>query len=47
MFTKNNNIKLNREIYGKINFYSCNIEGGFKMFVTFDEENISDSLRKF
>ena len=44
MFTKNNNIKVKREIDGKIYLYSqCN-NCGFKTFTIIDKEDLSDLL---
>ena len=38
MFTKNNNIKIKREIDVKIDFYSSCIDCGFKTFETIDKK---------
>ena len=44
-FTKNNNIAIKHKIDGKINFYFCCIDCGFKKLDTIDKEELSDSLK--
>ena len=44
-FTKNNNIKIKREIDGKNNYYSRCIDCGFKKFETIKENELSDLLK--
>ena len=45
MFTKNNNIKVKREIDAKINFcFHCN-DCTSKNFTTIDKEELSDLLK--
>ena len=46
-FSNENNIKINREIDGKINIYSFCVNCGFKNFETIDEEEISLLKTKF
>ena len=46
MFTKNNNLKLQRKIDEQINIYShCN-NCSFKKFATIDDKEISDLSKK-
>ena len=45
MFTKNNNIKLKREIGGKVNIYSRCIGCGFKKFAAIIKEEIKYLLK--
>ena len=45
MLTKSRNIKIKRQIDGKINLYFCCIDSGFKKFETIDEEKLSYSLK--
>ena len=45
MFLKNNNIKVKRQIDGKVNLNSCSIVCGFKKFATIDKEELSDLLK--
>ena len=47
IFIKNKNIKLKREIDGKINLYSGCVGSDFKKFAISNEKEISDLLRKF
>ena len=44
MSTKNKNIKIKREVDGKISPYSCCINWGFKKFETIDGEELSHLL---
>ena len=45
MFTKNNKIKVNHEIVGKISIFSRCLDCGFKMFAAIDKEKLSDLLK--
>ena len=45
MFTKNNKIKVNHEIVGKISIFSRCFDCGFKMFAAIDKEKLSDLLK--
>ena len=45
MFTKNNKIKENHEIVGKISNFSRCLDYGFKMFAAIDKEELSDLLK--
>ena len=45
MFTKNRNVKIKRDIDGKINLYSGCIDCSFKNFETSDEEEMSYLLK--
>ena len=42
---KNNNIKMKREIDGKINLYYWCYDCGFKKFETIDKEEVNDLLK--
>ena len=44
IFAKSNNIKIKREIIGKIIFYFCCNDCGFKKFVTIDKVEVKDLL---
>ena len=45
MFTKNNNIKVKRDINGKFNLYSPCQDFSFKRFATINKEELSDLLK--
>ena len=45
VFTKNRNVKIKRDIDGKINLYSGCIDCSFKKFETNDEEEMSYLLK--